>query len=276
MVDRTLVIERLREVGQRTDQQIDIAEIALLLAAADRPEVSLDAYRQHLQELREEAQAATARSHSVDMQVAALTRLLVGRQGYVGDADSYEDMRNANLIDVIDRRRGLPVALGILWLHAGHGYGADVVGLSFPSHFVIRFAARGQRLIVDPFHAGRGVGAADLRRLLKALQGADAELTAEHYEPVSDRDVLLRLQNNIKLRAIAAGDIRRALEMLETMTAIAPDRDDLWWETASLQSRLGNLKSAIATLEGFLADHAANNGYRDIQDLLLRLKGRVH
>ena len=48
------------------------------------------------------------------MQVAALTGLLVGRHGFRGDNETYDDPRNANLMHVIDRRRGLPVALGIL------------------------------------------------------------------------------------------------------------------------------------------------------------------
>ena len=37
------------------------------------------------------------------------------------------------------------------------------------------------------------------------------------------------------------------------MTLIAPDRGELWWETALLHSRLGNMRTAIATLETYLA-----------------------
>ena len=60
---------------------------------------------------------------------------------------------------VLERRRGLPVALGILWLHAGRAYGADISGLAFPSHFLVRLAARGQRSILDVFGGGRVLAA---------------------------------------------------------------------------------------------------------------------
>ena len=106
---------------------------------------------------------------------------MVGRHGFRGDTETYDDPRNANLMHVIDRRRGLPVALGILWMHAGQAYGGDVVGLAFPSHFLIRLASRGQRVILDPFGGGPVLGAEDLRRMIKDLSGAGREIEPADY-----------------------------------------------------------------------------------------------
>jgi regulator of sirC expression with transglutaminase-like and TPR domain len=273
---RTSVLEALREIGTRDDKAIDIADTALLLAALDHPDERLEPYRDALAEIARDAQESTARSHSVDMQVAALTNLLVGRRGFRGDTETYDDPRNANLMHVIDRRRGLPVALGILWLHAGRAYGADIVGLAFPSHFLIRLSARGQRLILDAFGGGRSLGAEDLRRMLKEINGADKEIEPAHYAPVGNRDVLIRLQNNIKFRALAANDPARALDVLQTMTLLAPDRSELWWETALLHSRLGNIRTAIATLESYLAGGFADENRNAIEDLLRRLRSKVN
>ena len=47
--------------------------------------------------------------------------------------------------------------------------------------------------------------------------------------PMSTRAVLLRLQNNIKLRRLAAGDVpEAALACTEDMLRIAPDAAGLW------------------------------------------------
>lgn len=276
MRKRTSVLEALREIGARDDKAIDIAETALLLAAVERPDECLEPYREALAEIARDAQESTARSHSVDMQLAALTNLLVGRRGFRGDTETYDDPRNANLMHVIDRRRGLPVALGILWMHAARAYGGDIVGLAFPSHFLIRLFARGQRLILDAFGGGRSLGAEDLRRMLKQMNGADKEIEPAHYAPVGNRDVLIRLQNNIKLRALAANDPARALDVLQTMTLLAPDSGELWWETALLQSRLGNMRTAIATLESYLAGGSAHANRNEIEDLLRRLRSKVN
>jgi regulator of sirC expression with transglutaminase-like and TPR domain len=270
------VLESLREIGKRDDHAIDIAEAALLLAALDRAGDSLGPYRETLAKIARQARECTTRAHSIDMQVAALTDLLVGRYGFRGDNETYDDPRNANLMYVIDRRRGLPVALGILWMHAARAYDAGVVGLAFPSHFLIRLSSRGQRAILDPFNGGRMLGAEDLRRMIKDLSGADREIEPADYAPVSNRDVLIRLQNNIKLRALAAHDAARALDVLQTMTLLAPDRGELWWETALLHSRLGNMRTAITTLETYLAGRTDIGVRTEIQDLLERLRSKIN
>jgi len=276
VVDRPGLLQHLREIGRLDDGAIDIGETALLLAALDRPGVPLEPYRESLALIAAEARASTGRTHSVDMQIAALTRLLAGDWDLRGDEETYDDPRNANLMHVLDRRRGLPVALGILWIHAGRAYGGNMDGLAFPSHFLVRLAARGQRAILDVFRGGTVLQPEDLRRMIKELLGPDKEIEPIHYAAVSARDVLIRLQNNIKLRALAADDPARALEVLQSMVAIAPDHSELWWETAQLQSRLGNLKTAIATLEGFLAGEATGSGHSRIEDLLRQLRSRVN
>lgn len=269
-------LDSLREIGGRDDDAIDIAETALLLASLDRPDESLEPYRQALAEIAGEARQSTARAHSVEMQVEALKALLVTRRGFRGDPKDYDDPRSANLMSVLERRRGLPVALGILWLHAVHAYGGDAAGLAFPSHFLIRLSARGQRRIIDPFHEGRSLGAEDLRRMIKDLSGAEEEIEPAHYAPVGNRDVLIRLQNNIKLRALAANNAQRALEVLHSMTLLAPHRGELWWETALLHSRLGSMRTAIATLESYLADKTNDGGRAEIEDLLQKLRSKVN
>lgn len=276
MSSRSTLLSDLRRVGGLEDEAIDLADTALLLAATDQPDVDLSLYRRHLWTIAEESAGRFSATDSVAVQAAALRGLLADDLGYHGDVDSYDDPDNANLIRVIERRRGLPVALGILYLHAGRAAGADIVGLNFPSHFLLRLAARGQRAILDPFFGGRELAAEDLRRRLKESRGNDAEIEPADYAPISHRDVLLRLQNNIKLRAMAAGDVGRALDVLETMRMIAPRRSDVWWETAVLHSRQGNLTTAITTLQRFLADFRGAPGEDEIEDLLRRLRARVH
>jgi regulator of sirC expression with transglutaminase-like and TPR domain len=276
MSRRSELLETLRGIGAGEDAAIDLADTALLLASLDRPEVEIEPYRDHLASLSAETAAKATASAGVAMQVSLLRKVLVQGHGYHGDKETYEDVRNANLIDVIDRRKGLPVALGILYIHAARAYGSNIVGLNFPTHFLVRIEARGQRAIVDPFHDGKLMVAQDLRKRLKTFVGPDAEIGPAHYTAVGDRDILVRLQNNIKLRAVRDKDLPRALEVLETMTSLAPQRTELWWETAVLHHRLGNLKTAITLLEEFLAGENGDGGMTRIEDLLRQLRAQMN
>ena len=107
----------------------------------------------------------------------ALNEIILLKHGDSGDELTYDDVQNANLMRVVDRRKGLPVALGILYLHAARAQGWDSVGLGFPRTFPHPSGEGPERLILDPFHNGRICDAAGMRELLKAMSGQDVELT---------------------------------------------------------------------------------------------------
>ncbi|WP_245986430.1 SirB1 family protein [Azospirillum thermophilum] len=268
----------LRRVGQQPDDQIDLAEAALALGALDRPEADLDEYRRHVATLAADlaARVPPQGEDGLEARAALLREVIIERHGYSGDHETYDDLQNANLLRVIDRRRGLPVALGILFLHAARAQGWRMVGLNFPGHFLVRLDAGPQRAILDPFNEGQMRSPAELRDLLKATAGVEAELSPDHYQPVSNRDVLLRLQNNIKLRHLSAHDVAKALEVLEAMRLFAPDEPALWRETGLLEAHSGNLASAIDSLETFM-DLTDDERHRyQTASLIQQLKQRLN
>ena len=268
--------EFLRQVGQQADSQIELAEAALMLAVLDRPSGDLDSYRRHLGQLAEDVAARHAGfDDHVAARTAALRETLVNRYGYQGDTQTYEDLQNANLMSVIDRRRGLPVALGILFLHVARIRGWDMVGLNFPGHFLVRLEAAGERIIIDPFRRGLECSAVDLRDLLKATAGAAAELEPEHYAPVDNRSILLRLQNNIKLRHLRNGQVARALETLDDMLLFAPQEPALWRETGLLRAHLGNIPAAITALETFMAMAGSDPMLHQTALIIQQLRNRL-
>lgn len=266
----------LARLGRAPEAEFDLAEAALALAALDRPRVRLERYRAHLAELREEAGEAVAEGGDAVAAAEALARLMAERHRYRGDEQTYDDMQNANLMRVIDRRRGLPVSLGILYLHAARGAGLEAVGLSFPAHFVVRIERHGERTILDPFAGGRRLEASELRRILKRLAGPERELEAHDLEPVADRNILLRLLNNIRTRAIGAERFERAAEVGERMLLLAPEQPLLQREQALIAARLGKLKRAREAAEAYLALAAGDAQAHEAAALLQRLKAELN
>ncbi len=268
----------LAKIGTAADAQIDLAEGALALAALDRPQVPLARYRAHLAELAQEVatQASLANAPIGAEYRAAIARVLFDRYGYEGDRLTYDDLQNANLMRVIDRRKGLPVALGILMIHAARAQGWSMVGLSFPAHFLVRLEGGGDRLILDPFAGGAIVDSAGLRDLLKEAGGERSELKPSHYEPVSDRAVLLRLQNNLKMRLLRERKLEAAGRVVMRMLAIAPQETQLWREAGMIEAHLGNLKRAIGLIESYRDKSSSAAQRRQAALLLQELAQRLH
>lgn len=271
--DRATADAFLRGLAGRGEASLPLAEAALALAALDRPRVDLARYHHHLAALAREV-GEVAASGAADP-VEALNNVIIGRYGYAGDTLTYDDLQNANLMRVIDRRKGLPVALGILYVHAARAQGWDMAGLAFPGHFMVRLEHEGERRIIDPFHEGRVREAAELRELLKSTAGQAAELAPGHYADVSDRAVLLRLQNNVKLRLVQTRQMEKALATIESMLLFAPEETSLWWEAGQINATLGKLRAAIAALEHFLTIAGDAAARHRAAALLQQLRARL-
>lgn len=274
---RAAIEAALRRAGTLPDHPLDLAETALLLAACDAPETPLDAYRRHLGLLVEEVKAEAGSGPDLAARGAALQTVLGRRHGYAGDSVTYDDLQNASLIRTIDRRRGLPVALTILYVHAARGQGWPAEGVTLPGHVLARIGdGAGRYMLLDPFEAGVEVNAAALRRLLARMLGEEAEAAPERHAPLGDRDLLLRLQNNMKLRLLQAGRSEAAAAVLERMLMIAPARAWLWLEIASLREDLGVLRLAIEAAEEAVR-RAVGEGQRQMAAALLqKLRCRLH
>lgn len=129
--------------GAIPDKSLDIGETALALAALDEGPASINAYRDFLDRVVRDIAQRTRPGMPLDDRIGVLTSVMVEHYGFVGDQDTYNDLANANLMRVIDRRRGLPVTLGVLYLHIGRKLGWNMVGLNFPGHFLLRIEAGG-------------------------------------------------------------------------------------------------------------------------------------
>ncbi len=241
----------LRAFAEAGNNTGDIAAAALMLAALDHPDKSRAPFIAHLAEMAEKLRADTRLVSRVEDVARSLSRLLAGHYGYEGDRPTYDDPRNANLMDVITRRRGLPVALGILYIHAARGGGFTAQGLSSPGHFLISVGFKGREVLIDPFHGGAAIERERLSAPPRMRPAAGAEQGP--VDPVSDVDVLVRLQNNVKVRALEAADRPRALEIARRMAILAPKRADIWLDLAHLQEASGSLGAARKAFEQCLA-----------------------
>ena len=266
----------LRELAALQSPILPIGEAALALASFERPRVGLARYRQHLATVARDVGRHVGAGGDLAARCRALNEVMLLKYGYSGDELTYDDLQNANLMRVVDRRKGLPVALGILYLHAARAQGWDSVGLGFPGHFLIRLQDGAERLILDPFHGGKVCDAAVLRELLRAMAGQDIELAPEHYAPVADRDVLLRLQNNLKSRLLQAGRKERALRVVETMLLLAPDLAELWQEAGILHAQFGNMRAAINALDEHVRRAPEGSARHQAAALLQQLKSKLN
>jgi regulator of sirC expression with transglutaminase-like and TPR domain len=249
MIAEPATLARLRELCAGDGKRLDLFEAALIMGAlrAGKP-VELEPYRLHIRAMQE-ALARAARHHRAP---SMLGEVIAEGYAYRGDNETYDDLQNADLLRVIERRKGLPVALAILYLHLARSQGWPAEGLNFPGHFLIRVELAGAKHVIDPFHDGAVLDGPELGALVRKVTNGQIDIEPDHFDPVPDCDVLLRLENNIRLRLAKREDWLGAALSLDRMLAIAPDRADLLFEAGQLNARLDRRRAAISAFERFL------------------------
>ena len=271
---------KLIEVGNAEDENIDLAKTALILASADRPGVSMGPYIRHIEQLASEvsiyAHNTTNLKDSLDIRIEALVQVIVKRYGYGGSETVFDDLDAANLMRVIDNRLGLPVAIGILFIATANAQGWSARGIDFPGRFLVRLDAGGMRKIIDPFSKGAVIETPDMRAMFKAIAGNHVELAPEHYQDMGNRDILARLQGNIKSRLLQRERWNDALNIIETMLLFQPGQVDLWYEAGLLYARMDRILDAIWAIEEFARQTKNGKESYKISVLLQELRARLN
>jgi regulator of sirC expression with transglutaminase-like and TPR domain len=272
------IIQKLTDVGLLPDDGIDLFDAALLISALDHPGRSIERYTLHKQRM---VDACTKTYNdqgalSAWAQLDALREIIFTQEEYAGDQENYDRLDNADLMSVVDRRRGLPITLAIIYMSVARDAGWLVEALSFPAHVFLRIEHAGERIIFDPFDGAKVMEAHSLREKLKELVGGQAELSADYYDAMTPRDILARLQNNIKTRLISGEDFEGALQRIDVMRLILPDDPRLVFEAGVMHARVGQRRRAVTLLSSYV-DMAVSQDERESALLLLEeLERGIH
>lgn len=262
-------MDPLAGIGCQDDADIRVDEAALHLAAADRPKADL---RPDIAWLDSLAARLPGGVETAQQRAAALVALLSEGEGFTGATDDYDAPRNADLISVLARRRGLPIALAILFVGIARRAGWNGRVLALPGHVLAAIEGETSVTLIDAFSGGRIVEPAELPSLAttlargQPLRSGDAAL-------LTNRETLVRLVMNQASRARQAGDIPRALTLYRRLTLVAPGMPALWWEQARLEQLSGDLAGArrsLAAMRETTRDPALSDRIRQAYEALAR------
>jgi len=236
----------LTEAGQVADEAFPLFEAALACAVHDDPERDDIAARA----VADEGADRLAARLTTESPEEAIAEAMAGDLRLQGDLMTYDHPDNADVIAVSQRRKGLPVTLGVFYLHAARRCRLDVRGVDFPGHFLLRIETSEGPLALDPFSEGRVVLPSELsRRALRAGLTPDVAGRLDLLmAPMSDRAVLIRLQNNIFARAQAAGDWPRAERSALRRALLDPGDHRPWIDVAAAREGQGALAGALQAL----------------------------
>ena len=234
-------------IGLIEDEDILLDLASLALSHLDHQNTDIAPYLQMLEEI-EDRVCDEGRGALLAQECAAvLSRVLHGELGFVGDADAYDAPANADFIRVLDRKRGLPIALSILYVAMARRAGWSAYVLNLPGHVLVQIGEESP-VVIDPFAGGGLVSQQKIAAICRACLGEAGDAAALTVMRMSNRDVLARLLNNQAVRADNENDHDRALTVYQRITIIAPGVLYAWQELARLQLAFSDVEGARASL----------------------------
>ena len=186
---------------------------------------------------------------SIHGAIDALNHYLFQEQGLQGDRVTFEDPDNAVLPRVMARRRGLPIALSILWIDLARRLGLDAVGVGLPGHFITGLRLDLGVLYFDPFHGGLPVGEEEAARLVRRSTGGRTPFEPAMLEPIGHRAILARLLKNIHARFLRNQEWNEAFWTATHLMLLEPQDPVPCRDRAFVRLRRGEAVEALRDLQ---------------------------
>ena len=232
------------------DEEIDLARAALLIAATEYPELSVERELFRLDAIAEGV-APRMDDDTPLYQLNTLSEYLFDELKFAGNHTNYHDPRNSFLNDVMERKRGIPISLSLLYIEVGKRAGVPVLGIGMPGHFIVRHRDEPE-VFVDPFHGGILLSVEECAERLKQVTQGSLPWDTEYLEPISSRAFIARMLQNLKLVYLQRRNYERVLATIDRVIALLPQDAVEFRDRGVVNYRLGNFEEALEDLHVYV------------------------
>jgi regulator of sirC expression with transglutaminase-like and TPR domain len=272
--------ERFAALVSGPEEDLDLAEAALLVACEEYPDLDPSRYLERLDDL-----AATLRTRLPEGPprpdddprplAAALADLLFREEGFRGDTETYYDPRNSFLNEVLDRRTGIPITLSTVYMEVARRAGVAVAGVGLPGHFVVKHRCGGFELLVDPFHAGRVLTEADCQERLDRIFEGRMKMEPRMLEAVSKTRILERMLRNLKALYAKEEDHPRTLRVVELLLCLDPQNLEELRDRGLAYAALDCYGFAVRDLTACLSRGGGGARVKELEATVISLRRRA-
>ncbi len=246
---------RFQQIVCGPDEAINLAEAALLVAAEEYCDLDIAAYLARLDDMAATLKRRLRPDISPADTIVALNRFLFDEHGFTGNAADYYDPRNSFLNEVLDRKRGIPLTLALVYIEIGRRIGLPVQGIAFPAHFLVKCPLREGTVVLDPYAKGISLSFEELKQRIKSLRrGVEPprSVMAQMLAAASNKDILVRMLRNLKGIYSHHKEWMRALAATDRIISVMPDLAEEYRDRGMIYLNLECFRAALFDLQSYL------------------------
>lgn len=191
------------------DDRRQLEKAVFLLARFGNPTLRTTEYERRLNRFADTI-APEIFPEPEDKQMHMLLHYVFRELGFRGDGRDYHNPDNAFIDRVIDRRKGLPVMLGMVVMFLARRLDLPFYGVNMPIHFMLVFEARDGDVLIDPFDGGTIVSYDQCHYFLRK-NGITPR--PGHLERSGEQEILVRTVRNLIHGYTRSGDDSRVQDL---------------------------------------------------------------
>jgi len=265
--------ERLKELLNRPEEEMSLAEAVLLIAQDEYPHLDIGAYLKRLDDLSRDVSARLSPGAPPENIIAAMNNLLFQEEGFAGNEKNYYDPRNSFLNDVLDRRLGLPITLSIVYIEVGQRLGLSLKGVSFPGHFLVKLKLEQGRVVLDPYSGGVSLSEQELRNRLHQSYGDQLDVPLDRLlASAGKKHILTRLLHNLKAIYLHTEEFTKTLFVIDRILLISPNLPEELRDRGLIYEHLECSQSALEDYRRYIELEPNAPDTRDIRSRLINLQ----
>ena len=269
--------ERWQQLVGMSDEALDLAEVALIIAQQEYPHLNIASYMKRLDELADAVRARVTLDATPEHIVATMNHYLFKEQGFAGNSEDYHDPRNSFLNEVLDRKLGIPISLSIVYMEVGRRLDLRLEGIAFPGHFLVKLPLKRGNVILDPYLGGISLSEEDLHERLKRVYGeAHTEMSLNPLlDSANKKEILARVLRNLKTSYLRTDEFDKALSVVERVLSIVPDSAEDLRDRGLIYQRLECVHAALEDLRNYFDLEPDAADAVDIRARIIELQGQA-
>jgi regulator of sirC expression with transglutaminase-like and TPR domain len=235
------------------DENVDLLRAALTFARIEEPQLDIERYVLRVAELAARVAARIQDPDDPGQVIAALNQVLFQEEMFRGNTADYYNARNSFLHRVLDERTGIPISLALVYMEVGRRIGFPLFGVGMPGHFLLKhYDVDGRAILIDAFERGSIVTEEDCRQKLNDIYSGQLALQPEFLLPVTRRQMLTRMLNNLRSIYLSQRDFRHALQVVDLILVIYPRSPEDVKQRAVLRYNLNDYRGALNDFEEYV------------------------
>ncbi|HXA84201.1 MAG TPA: transglutaminase-like domain-containing protein [Candidatus Dormibacteraeota bacterium] len=255
------------------DERVDLLRAALTFARVEDPQLDIEHYVRRVDELATRVAEQIQEPDDPGQIIAALNHILFQEEMFRGNTVDYYSPRNSFLHDVLDRRLGIPITLALVYMEVARRVSFQLFGVGMPGHFLLKhYDVEGHSILIDAFERGLIVTEEDCRQKLDSIYSGQVALQPEFLLPVTRRQMLTRMLNNLRSVYLSQRDFRRAVQIVDLILVIYPRSPEDMKQRAVLRYNLNDYRGALSDFEEYVKMSPDASDAEEIRQTALSLR----